>query len=143
MKKENPLGDVFKKTELTDLGGIKLEKKALKNKVVIISYFQTWCSDCVKEQPELLKLKEKFGNQLEVLMISDEPTDLMIRFKDKFQSNLNFYHSSTHLKPDLGVKKYPTTYLYDKNGKVLESKIEGIYWYTPEIIAMIEQALAH
>ncbi|MDI1233998.1 MAG: TlpA disulfide reductase family protein [bacterium] len=143
-KKENTekLGTLLNKTELTNLQGDIFNSKTLDNKVVIISFFQTWCGDCVKEQPNLLKLKEKFGDQLEVLMISDEPTDLITKFKEKFNSGLNFYHSSVKLKPDLNVTAYPTTYLFDKKGETKIMKVEGINWYTPEIITQIEQSLA-
>ena len=142
MKKVDSLETLLKKTELTNLSGEVLKTKDIKKKVVIISFFQTWCGDCVKEQPDLLKLKEKFGDQLEVLMISDEPSDLIQKFKEKFNSGLNFYHSSAKLKPDMGVSAYPTTYLFDKKGLEKIKKVEGINWYTPEVIAMIEQSLA-
>lgn len=142
MKKDDSLETLLKKTELTNLSGEVLKTKDLKKKVVIISFFQTWCGDCVKEQPDLLKLKEKFGDQLEVLMISDEPSDLIQKFKEKFNSGLNFYHSSSKLKPDMGVSAYPTTFLFDKKGMEKIKKVEGINWYTPEVIAMIEQSLA-
>lgn len=142
MRKKEALETLLSKTELTQLNGETLKIKSLKNKVVIISFFQTWCSDCVKEQPDLLKLKEKFGDQIEILMISDEPVDLMQKFKEKFNSGLNYYHSSVKLKPDLSVSAYPTTYLFDKKGVEKIKKVEGINWYTPEIIEMIEQSLA-
>ncbi len=142
MKKKDSLETLLKKTELTNLNGEVLKSKTIKKKVVIISFFQTWCGDCVKEQPDLLKLKEKFGEQIEILMISDEPSDLIQKFKDKFNSGLTFYHSSSKLKSDMGVSAYPTTYLFDKKGEETIKKVEGINWYTPEVIAMIEQSLA-
>lgn len=142
MRKQDSLETLLKKTELTNLNGEILKAKTLKKKVVIISFFQTWCGDCVKEQPDLLKLKEKFGDQIEILMISDEPIDLMLKFKEKFNSGLNFYHSSAKLKPDMGVGAYPTTYLFNKDGEEKIKKVEGINWYTPEVITMIEQSLA-
>lgn len=136
------MNDLLKKTQLTHLDGKNFDKKSLKNKVVIISFFQTWCGDCVKEQPDLQKLKQKFGGKLEILMISDEPAELIAQFKDRFQSPLSFYHSSLHLKTDLEIRAYPTTYLFNQKGEVEIKKVEGIDWYTPEIIAKIEQLSA-
>jgi len=126
---------------LTDINGKSFDVKKLKGKVYILSYFQTWCGDCVKEQPQLQKLQEKFGaDKLEILMVSDEPIGKIDTFKNRFQSELNFYHSALRLKgPELGVRKFPTTYLISKKGKVAELKEEGINWYTDEIVALIEK----
>lgn len=127
---------------IKDLEGNVFKKSLLKGKVSIVSYFQTWCSDCAKEQPELLKLLELFGkDSLEVLMISDEPMDKIVAFKDKFSSGLKFYHCDQALKRDLGIRAFPTTYLLDKKQNVSMRKIEGIHWYTPEVITEIRRLL--
>jgi thiol-disulfide isomerase/thioredoxin len=139
---EGTLDEFYRKTQLTDMEGIPLNKDALKGKVVIMSCFQTWCSDCAKEQPDLFRLKQKFGDQLEVIMVSDEPVSLMIKFRDKFRSPFNFYHSHVTLRPDMGVKHFPTTYLVSKTGEIEEAKVMATDWYSPETIAMIGQLLA-
>lgn len=126
---------------LTDLEGKTFDPASLKNKVYIISYFQTWCGDCVKEQPELQKLKEHFGDNLEILMVSDEPVEKLSGFKTHFNTSLNIYHSEKSLKKDLGVSAYPTTFLFSKEGKLLVKKVEGINWYNNEILDMIDGSL--
>lgn len=128
--------------DLLQLDGTTVTAKDLKGKVCIVSYFQTWCSDCVKEQPELQKLQQRFGSDsLLVLMVSDEPPEKIAAFKAQFQSNLKFYHTSVSLKKDLGIKGFPTTYLLNKQSIVEDMKIEGINWYTDETIAQISSLL--
>jgi peroxiredoxin len=134
---ENP----FFTSKLIDLEGNNLDPKQLKETVFVVSYFQTWCSDCVKEQPELLKLENHFkGQNFKVLMVSDEPIELITKFKEKFQSQLSFYQLQMPIK-SIGISRFPTTYLIDKNGVVQEVKVEGINWYTPEIIEKVSQLL--
>ena len=41
----------------------------------------------------------------------------------------------------LTTRSIPATYLIDKNGVVQEVKVEGINWYTPEIIEKVSQLL--
>ena len=137
----NRKSEAFVKPTLRTLDSVQAGQDLFKNKVVIVSYFQTWCGDCVKEQPELLQLKQRFKDSLNVLMVSDESMAKMTAFKARFQSNLDFYQSAQKLKAELGVTAYPTTYLLDKKGNVLLKKVEGIQWYTPEVIAMIQSAL--
>jgi peroxiredoxin len=134
---ENP----FFVSKLIDLEGNTFDPNQLKESVFVVSYFQTWCSDCVKEQPELLKLETHFkGQNFKVLMVSDEPTELLVKFKEKFQSQLSFYQLQVPIK-SIGISRFPTTYLIDKNGIVQEVKVEGINWYTPEIIEKVSQLL--
>jgi peroxiredoxin len=134
---ENP----FFSSNLIDLEGNTFEPNQLKKSVFVVSYFQTWCSDCVKEQPELLKLENHFkGQNFKVLMVSDEPIELITKFKEKFQSQLSFYQLQVPIK-SIGISRFPTTYLIDKNGIVQEVKVEGINWYTPEIIEKVSKFL--
>ena len=126
---------------LTALDSQKFDMKSLKGKVVVVSYFQTWCGDCVKEQPELQKLQNRFGDSLVILMVSDEPIYKIKAFKERFQSNLNFYHSDAKLKTDLGVRAYPTTILMDKKGKEKLKRVEGIEWYNAETIQAVSDCL--
>ncbi len=134
---ENP----FFSSKLVDLEGNNFDPNQLKESVFVVSYFQTWCSDCVKEQPELLKLESHFkGQNFKVLMVSDEPIELITKFKEKFQSQLSFYQLQVPIK-SIGISRFPTTYLIDKNGVVQEVKVEGINWYTPEIIEKVTHLL--
>lgn len=38
---------------------------------------------------------------------------------------------------NIGIRRFPTTYLLDKNGKIIDAKVEGIRWNTPEVQAEI------
>jgi thiol-disulfide isomerase/thioredoxin len=127
--------------DLITLDSQTLDMKSLKGQVCVVSYFQTWCGDCVKEQPELQKLQNRFGDSLKILMVSDEPIAKIIAFKEKFQSNLVFYHTNSKLKTDVGVSAYPTTILIDKKGKEKLKRVEGIDWYTTETIQAVSDCL--
>jgi thiol-disulfide isomerase/thioredoxin len=134
-------GEIPVLPEMSTLEGQTFDPATLKNKVYILSYFQTWCGDCVKEQPQLQQLKQHFGDNLEILMVSDEPVEKLQQFKAKFDAGLTIYHTKKSLKGDLGVRAFPTTYLFSKDGKVLVKKVEGINWYNSEIIDMINGSL--
>jgi len=126
------------KTELTNLQNQKFDANTLKNKVFIISYFQTWCGDCVKEQPELLKLKQRFGDSIAILMVSDEGIEKITAFKARFNSQLDFYNSSKTLK-SIDIARYPTTFLINKEGKTIDVRVEGINWFSNETIKTVSQ----
>lgn len=126
------------KTELTNLQNEKFDANTLKDKVFIVSYFQTWCGDCVKEQPELLKLKQKFGDSITILMVSDEGVEKITGFKNQFNSPLDFYNSSKPLK-SIDIKRFPTTYLINKKGETVDVRVEGINWFSDETVATVSK----
>ncbi|MEZ4804961.1 MAG: TlpA disulfide reductase family protein [Bacteroidia bacterium] len=142
IKKMRNNSGTYKIPPMIGMDGERFDSNSINDQVLIISYFQTWCSDCVKEQPQLQQLKDKFGeDRFQIIMVSDEPVELIKKFKNQFNSKLDFYHSEKALKKDLGVHAYPTTYLIGKDGKVSIKKVEGINWYTEEIIQTIETLL--
>ncbi len=110
----------------------------LKDRYVLISYFQTWCGDCIKELPSIDKLQNEVGNKkLIVLMVSDEKKDKIDRFKEKYCNTLNYYQSLKSLH-DMNIRVFPTTYLLDKKGAVIMGKLEGYDWSNEQVIQLIK-----
>ncbi|MBK6273565.1 MAG: TlpA family protein disulfide reductase [Saprospirales bacterium] len=81
---KNPI----EKTTLFDEQNNKIDASTFTGKVLILSYFQTWCGDCRKEQPELMELQKHFGDKLKVVMITDESFDKVNSMKAVLPSDL-------------------------------------------------------
>lgn len=128
----------FDKSILLDEQQQTFSIAAQKGKVVIVTYFQTWCGDCRKELPQLEALQHDFKDKLSVLVITDESFEKIKAVKSFMQIDLPFFQSQKPLK-QIGIHRFPTTYLLDKNGEVVESKVEGIHWNTIEIRNLITE----
>lgn len=127
---------------LTDVHGNIYDNSSLNGKVFIVSYFQTWCSDCVKEQPQLIELQNRIGkDNLEVILVTDEPMSKIQQYIDKFSPELTILHTDKGLKKDLGVRAFPTTYLFGKQGQLLRKTIEGIDWNNEEVFKLVRKQL--
>ncbi|HNE50162.1 MAG TPA: TlpA disulfide reductase family protein [Chitinophagales bacterium] len=111
---------------------------ALKNQVVVISFFQTWCGDCRAEVKELANLQEAVGGseKLKVYLITDEQEERLSVFRAATHAKFPILHTEISMK-NIGIRRFPTTYLLDKNGKIIDAKVEGIRWNTPEVQAEI------
>ncbi len=122
------------KTALLDTAGNKIRLSEHLGKVMIISYFQSWCGDCRREQPELEALQNAVGGRgkLEIFLVSDEPWLNINQVRDATKVNLTFYRSEKGLRA-IGIRRFPTTYLLNKKGEVVEAKVEGIHWNTKEM----------
>lgn len=130
------------KTKLEKQDGMFINLENYRGKVMIVSYFQTWCGDCIREQPELMQLQQTFSKEeLQILMITDESWEKINAFKAKHNSTLDFYKSEKALK-SIGIHRFPTTYLLDKNGQLVEAKVEGIDWYNETMVAEIKSLIS-
>jgi thiol-disulfide isomerase/thioredoxin len=120
----------FETTEFTLTGSnTKTTIHDLKGNVVIVSFFQTWCGPCAGEIPVFNELATNFNSpELKILYISDEDTSLINAYQKRFNAaNIFFAHSPKSLA-SLGIYVYPTTYLLNKRGMVINSKLEGYDW---------------
>jgi thiol-disulfide isomerase/thioredoxin len=103
--------------------------KSLRGQVVMVSCFQTWCADCARETADLDELAELLQSpQFLILYISDESPEKMQTFKKRFASrHIRYTHTNQPLK-NWGIHAYPTTFLLNKKGEVVETKQEGYHW---------------
>ncbi len=118
-----------------------------KGKIVLVSFWATWCVPCRKEMPELVKLEEKLRPRgLDVVTISNDLPDREAAalkvlgenhvggppYMKKVADDDKFYDS---VDPDWGGV-LPALFLYDRNGK----RVRSFVGETP--IDVIEAAVA-
>jgi thiol-disulfide isomerase/thioredoxin len=120
----------FQTSELLLTGSnTKTSINGLKGNVVIVSFFQTWCGACIQEMyvfDELLITVN--SSDFKILCISDEDTNRITMLQTRFTPGKMLFANSHESLARLGIHVYPTTYLLNKNGEVIKSKLEGYDW---------------
>lgn len=133
----------FRSEQLTLLDGKKTTSiDAMKGKVVIVSCYQTWCGDCARETPWLNELAATIdSSRFTVLYISDEPEEKVNRFRNRFASGRIVFAKSENRLGELGIRSFPSTFLLNKKGEVVKTKLEGYDWGkdTEEILGLLDQ----
>lgn len=100
-----------------------------KGKVLIVSCYQTWCGDCARETPWLNELATNINApNFSVLYISDETEEKVTRFRRRFESDKIVFAKSDKRLGELGIRSFPTTFLLNKKGDVVQTKLEGYDW---------------
>ena len=125
---------------LKDLSGKQHNLNDYKGKVVLVSFWASWCRPCLEEMPSLVKLKEKYKDNLEILAVDVGEEKATI---EKFTGpmNINFpllqdLDSST--TKNWKVYVYPSNYIVDKAGKLVYASKGALDWQDPEIEAVIK-----
>ncbi|RXK00303.1 thioredoxin [Arcobacter sp. CECT 8986] len=117
-------------TLTVDNGVLKSNDAELKNKMVLINFWATWCPPCVKEIPVLNRLYDDYKNDFVVIGVLyekdknlDELRAFMQEHNMKFPVSINGDENFRMAKNINNVKKIPESYLYGKDGKIVEKYI--------------------
>ena len=122
------------KTSFVDLYENKLDLAVYKKGKIVLSYWATWCAPCINEMPGLKKAEEileEYGYTF--LLVSDETLDKISEFKEDWNFDFNFLKSTKSFET-LGVYAMPTSYIFDENGKIIETIVGAIKWDSEEMI---------
>lgn len=107
--------------ELPDLAGAKLHRSDLKDKVLLVNFWATWCAPCEIEIPWFIDFDKKYRSQgLEIVGVSlDEEGPAKV--KKYVAEHKMTYHvvMGDEKTADAfgGILGLPTTFLVDRSGK--------------------------
>lgn len=115
------------KLEILNEDSTKFDIQSLKGKKVIISFYASWCPNCIDELKVLNTIKNEKLSDIEILAITDESMDKLISFKNKKQYPFTFLKLNASF-PEIGIASIPTTYLLNTKGEIVYNKVGYIEW---------------
>ncbi|MHB1284998.1 MAG: peroxiredoxin family protein [Leptospirales bacterium] len=121
---------------LHDTNGDVVHLKSLRGKWVLLNFWATWCSPCLKELPALERLSRMAPKNFEVYGISES-----LDGQQKLKSFLNDRHVTYRILKDsfgrvadhYGVRGLPDSVLIDPDGRI-RWVIEGAVDWTDPVI---------
>jgi thiol-disulfide isomerase/thioredoxin len=118
----------------------------LKGRVVLINYWATWCPPCRREMPSMERLSQALkGEAFSVLAVDvGEDADTIDAFTSQLDTELSFpilLDTRSRTMQAWKVAGLPTTFLVDKQGRIVASAIGGREFDHPEIIRAIRELL--
>ena len=118
--------------ELRTLAGIEIGPETIKNKIVLLDFWATWCGPCMAELPTLKRISDDFGKRDDFLLVSlssdFDKAELERTIKDK---QLEWHHvygpdsGGDELSTAFGVRAIPCTILVGKDGKIIAVGLIG------------------
>ncbi len=128
VEKETPSNIINLKTtdhqviKLTALeNGIEFEN--YKGKIVLLSFFATWCPPCISEIPHLNAIQRIYKDDLQIVAILMEESKSNAEIRAFMQDHQMGYpvtnSSDNFLLSDAlgGIRSLPTLVIYDRNGE--------------------------
>ncbi|KWW34098.1 TlpA disulfide reductase family protein [Cupriavidus metallidurans] len=117
----------------TLLSGEKLSTGDLKGKVYLINFWATSCATCVKEMPQMVSTYKQFKDKgldfVAVAMNYDPPMYVMNYAKTReLPFKVAMDADGAAAKAFGNVQLTPTTFVVDKNGKILKRYVGEPEW---------------
>lgn len=133
-KNVSDLESIQLKTLFVDLNNNHVDLIQYRGKKIILNYWATWCGPCIKEMPGLKRAEELLEKHNYVLLlVSDETIHTISEFKINKNFDFNFLKSTKSIET-LGIYSLPTSYIFDENGKKIETIVGTIVWDSEESI---------
>ena len=128
-----------------EISGRKLTSEDLKNKVVFVNFWATWCPPCREEMPSIEALFKSLAGNNNFQMIT-------ILYKDSYQNGVTYMKQNGYTFPvysdidgitaaNFGVTGVPETYIIDKKGTLKKRVIGPAEWNSPEARNFINSLL--
>ncbi|HJV83331.1 TlpA disulfide reductase family protein [Noviherbaspirillum sp.] len=129
----------------SSVNGEKISLRSLRGKVVMVNFWATSCTTCVKEMPEMVRTYNAFkdrGLDFVAVAMSYDPPNYVLNYAQTRQLP---FKVALDTQGDIAksfndVKLTPTTYVIDKKGNIIKR-----YVGEPDFAALhqlLEEALA-
>jgi len=110
-----------------DLNNNPFEWTSLNGKKTLLCFGASWCGECRKELQGLMKLHNTELKELQIVVISDEPLQKIMAYKEKYNYPFLFLRLEASFS-ELGIYSVPTNYLLNKATKVVKEKTGDFNW---------------
>ena len=129
---------------LESLKGGKVElKDVIKGKVVFLNFWATWCGPCKEEMPSMEALYKQFKDKNFVFLtisVDYEGLTPVKAFIERTQYTFPVLLDPKNDTLDLfAVTRIPTTFIIDKEGRMIGRAIGPRNWKSPEFESILNQ----
>jgi thiol-disulfide isomerase/thioredoxin len=130
---------------MKDINDSENKISSSENKILLLNFWATWCAPCIKEIPELIELKKKFKNNVEIYFLSVDSNvkKTVPKFlrKNKLESLIVFNDEKLKVSSKFGVKVMPTTVIINKNFEEVAQVKGYVDWSSSKYIDLIKKFL--
>ncbi len=109
-----------------DVNGMVVSRSGSTGKVLVLSFWNSTCPECVGEIPKLNKVASLFSNgEVVFLAPTSEPEGTIRLFLEQNEFNYQVLPAAETLINELDIHYYPTHMIVDRQGYILDINVGG------------------
>jgi len=131
---------------LSDLAGHPVSLSSYKGKLVILSFWATWCGPCKQEIPSVEALYQKLSSKgftVVAVDVGEKAEDVSSFVKSYKMSFPILLDTDGRVASQYDAGSIPTNYVVSRDGKLLARVVgyDGKEWTSPEKVDLFEKLL--
>lgn len=139
------VGQQFPSLQLRDRADHETQFSVAPKRVTVVNFWATWCPACRHEMPSLQRLADKLraydGDAFDVIGISVDD-DVMVMQEYLIDKKISFpiYRDANMRAANqiFGIRAYPSTYIVDRQGRIVDVVEVWRYWDEAKIIERLK-----
>lgn len=126
-----------------ELKGINTPDANLKdfkgNKMLFLNFWGTWCAPCRKEWPSIQQLYNGRKNKMDFVLIAMQDKEEDVRqFLKENNYTVPVYIAQSPIGENILPNVFPTTFILDKNGRILQKEDATKDWNSEGVLQLID-----
>ena len=113
--------------KLLDLDGKEVSSEQFAGKVVVVDFWATWCTPCIKEIPGYIELQKKYGPEGVAIIgisVDRKAPSAVKQFVEQQGMNYTVVVADEEVVNAFGgIEGIPTTFIIDRTGKFVHKKV--------------------
>jgi len=126
---------------LSDVEGRPVRLREFRGKLVFVNFWATWCPPCRLEMPGMEQLYQTFKQTdfaMLALSIDRQGAQVVAPFMKELKLTFPaLIDHKTEVARQYGLRGLPTTYLIDREGRLIGAAVGPRDWYSTEAKALI------
>ena len=125
------------------LDGEAMELEAYRGRVLFVNLWASWCTPCIREMETIERLRERVADtDVEFLIVAAEGERPVRRHLRRYSYNLPIYLEVDRIPPAFGLRGLPTSWLVDREGRIVLLRHGEAAWDTDEVVAFVREIAA-
>jgi peroxiredoxin len=129
---------------LPDLSGKSVKLSSFRGKTVLLNFWASWCPPCRSEMPDLQKLSERLKKSKFILLavnLERDPKAVRSFMNDNHYTFPVLMDAEGKAAQLYAVTAIPTTFLIDKQGRVVQRWIGAVNWLDEPVLKGIKKTI--
>jgi len=120
------------------LDGSSFYLEQVRDEVVFLNFWATWCPPCIAEMPSIERLFNEYGDRVRFILITTEDPEVVHGFMERNNYSFPVYIQNYAAPEIFATNSIPATYIIDRNGQLRLKKKGAAKWDSGKIRTLLD-----